>query len=209
VAIGAALRVDPTGWHGVRVGALTKALALEHGCPPLEAMEIGLAAELHDIGLASVPQGVLAKSGAPNEVERGLIRRHIDAGTEILRDDLAPRMLVAREIARYHHARWDGIGYPERVGGQFIPLAARMCAIADAYDDLVSGQPGTEAHSMNDALQVLSRAAGSEFDPALLVEFETMVRKQTREQDIDAEAAPGLEGFRQLIASLEEDRGFA
>jgi putative two-component system response regulator len=209
IAIGAALRVDRTGWHGNRVGALTKALALEHGLPQLEALEIGLAAELHDIGLSSVPESILTKPGELNEVERSLMERHTDAGAEILRDDREPRMLIAREIARYHHARWDGRGYPEGIGGHYIPLAARMCAIANAYDDLVCGHAGRKPVSMKKALAALRKLAGTEMDPDLVRAFETMISRQAHERHIDTKAAHGFESFQQLITSLEKDGGFA
>ena len=208
IAIGAALRVDRTGWHGMRVASLTRALALESGCPPLEALEIGLAAELHDIGISSVPDSILTKPGELNEVERALMERHTDAGAEILRDDREPRMLLARDIARYHHARWDGRGYPDGVAGHSIPVAARMCAIANAYDDLACGHGGRVALSMGKALADLARRAGTEFDPEMVRRFEAMVRRQVHERDIDTTAVHGFESFRQLMISLEGDEGF-
>ncbi len=208
LAVGAALRMDPTGWHGVRVGALTGALAAAHGEPPLRALEIGLASELHDIGLTSVPEGILAKQAALNEVERRLYLRHTDAGAEILRDDHHPRILLAREIAQYHHARWDGTGHPERVGGRFIPLPARMCAIADAYDEAVCGLGGRRAMSMSDALEVLREGAGTQFDPALVADFERLLLSETENHGLDPSAEIGLEGCQELILSLQEERGF-
>jgi putative two-component system response regulator len=209
LAVGAALRVGETGWHGMRVGALTKALALANGSSPLEALEIGLAAELHDIGLTSVPEAILAKPGPLNDVERSMVRRHSDAGAGILCDDRDPRILMAHEIAKYHHAWWDGKGYPERVGGHLIPIAARMCAIADAYDVMVCGHPGRGPRSMNEALAELKRGAGTQFDPELTAIFADMIRRQARDHRIDPRAAPGFENFQQLISALQEDGGFA
>jgi putative two-component system response regulator len=208
LGVAAALRMDNTGWHGVRVGALTKALAVASGCAPLQALEMGLAAELHDIGLTSVPEAIFSKSGELNDVERAFVQRHTEAGAEMLRDDRHPRILMAREIATYHHARWDGNGYPERVGGNFIPSAARMCAVADAYDDMVCGHWGRAAMTMDEALDELRREAGGQFDPALVSTFETVIRGESADRGIDPASVAGLESFQELVLSLEEDRGF-
>ncbi|MDH5263789.1 MAG: HD domain-containing protein [Betaproteobacteria bacterium] len=208
LSVAAVLRMDNTGWHGLRVGALTKALALACGCAPLQALEIGLAAELHDIGLASVPEGILSRKGALNGAERGLLERHADAGAEILRDDRHPRILMAREIAKYHHARWDGAGYPSRVGGKFIPLHARMCAVADAYDEMVCGLGAHRAMTMNEALEALRRESGGQFDPDLVNRFEAVIRDETADRGIDPSTTAGLESFQELVNSLQEDRGF-
>jgi putative two-component system response regulator len=206
--VAAVLRMDSTGWHGLRVGALTRALALACGVAPLQALEIGLAAELHDIGLGSVPERILARHGPWNDTERALAERHTEAGAEILRDDSHPRVLMAREIARYHHARWDGTGYPERVGGRFIPLPARMCAVADAYDAMVCGLDGERPRTMQEALEELRRGAGSQFDPALVERFEAVIRDETADRGIDPSITAGLESFQELVDSLQDDRGF-
>ncbi|HEX4943760.1 MAG TPA: HD domain-containing phosphohydrolase [Usitatibacteraceae bacterium] len=208
LAVAAALRFDNTGWHGVRVGELTKALAIASGLPPLQALEIGLAAELHDIGLVSVPEGILSKRGPLNNVERALVERHSEAGAEILRDDRHPRILLARDIAKYHHARWDGKGRPERVGGRFIPLPARLCTVADAYDAMVCGLGREGAMTMSDALKELRREAGAQFDPELVACFEAMIRDETSDRGIDPATMAGLENFQELVLSLQEDRGY-
>jgi putative two-component system response regulator len=208
LGVAAALRMDSTGWHGIRVGALTKALALASGLPPLQALEIGLAAELHDIGLISVPEAILAKKGELNEVERAMVERHTDAGAEILQNDEHSRILLAREIAKYHHARWDGGGYPPRVGGRFIPLPARICAVADAYDCMVCGLDHRPPMSMSEALDELRREAGRQFDPELVECFEAVIRDEAADLGVDPGAVAGLESFQEIVISLHEDRGF-
>ena len=208
IAVGAAMQSDVRGWHGMRVGALTKALAIEAGVAPLQALEMGHAAELHDIGMVSVPQGILMKKGPLNDAEQAIVRKHIDAGDELLRTDRHPRMLLARDIARYHHAHWDGSGYPERVGGAFIPLAARICAVTDAYDMIVCGYGSTPPRSMTEALAELQRCAGKEFDPALVSCFHALIRREAEDRGMDLDTDSGLEGFQDLVASLKENRGF-
>jgi putative two-component system response regulator len=207
MAVSAALRMDRSGWHGKRVGALSKALALASGMNPLQALEIGFAAELHDIGMLSVPEELLARKGTVRDVGHAIVRRHIDAGAEILGDDRHPRIFLAREIARYHHARWDGEGYPERVGHRFIPVEARICAIADAYDEMVSGLAGP-ASSMDQALAELRRGSGSRFDPELVACFDRMVREESEDLGVDLASTTGMEAFQELVNALREDRGF-
>lgn len=208
LSVSAVMRMDPTAWHGKRVGALVKALAMAHGSEPLRALEMGLAAELHDIGLMSVPEGILRKPGPLNERERAIVRRHADAGAEMLRDDRHPRVFMAREISAYHHCRWDGDGYPDGIAGKRIPLAARMCAVADAYDAMVCGLGSRAARSMEAALHELHREAGGQFDPELVASFDEVIHSGTEDLGVDLSTGPGAECFQALVNSLGQDRGF-
>jgi len=205
MAISAALRADPSGWHGVRVGALTQSLAIACGEPPLRALEIGLAAELHDIGLLSIPEEAIAR-GAPTG--EGAYLRHTNAGAEMLREDRHSRLLLASEISAYHHAWWDGSGFPANVGGRFIPSAARMCAVTDAYDELVSGFRGTPGAPMGKALNDLRSMAGTRLDPELVERFEGVVRDASLNRGIDPDGETGMEEFQDMVLALQEDRGY-
>lgn len=208
LAVTATMRIDRTGWHGRRVGTLSKALARASGMDALNALELGLAAQLHDIGMLSVPEALLARRGELSEPERALVARHVDAADEILCDDRHARVFLAREIARYHHARWDGTGYPERVGGRFIPFAARVCAVADAYDSRVNGLYGLEPVTMDKALDELKRGAGTQFDPELVARFDALVREESEDLGMDLGSNARLASFQELVGALEEDRGF-
>jgi putative two-component system response regulator len=126
----------------------------------------------------------------------------------MLADDSHPRILLARDMARFHHARWDGRGSPERVAGPSIPLGARLCAIADAYDAMVSGYSGTGRLSMGEALAELRAEAGRQFDPRLVSCFDSLIRGELEGLGVDPAASPGLEDFHDLVASLKDDRGF-
>lgn len=208
LAVSAAVRIDTTGWHGIRVGALTQALAIEFGVPLLQALEFGLAAQLHDIGMASVPEAVLMQAGTLNEVERELVRKHTTAGSEMLAGDLHPRMIIAGDMVKYHHARWDGEGYPAAVSGNAIPLTARICAVADTYDTLVTDRPWRKACSMERALRELRNVAGTQLDPDLVRCFEVVIRREAANEGIDPSVDGGLENFQKLITALTEDRDF-
>lgn len=205
MAISAALRADPSGWHGVRVGALTQSLALACGEPPLRALEIGLAAELHDIGLLSIPEEAMHRAALTGE---GAYLRHTNAGAEMLRQERHSRLLLAGEISAYHHAWWDGNGYPSNVGGRFIPSAARMCAVADAYDELMSGFRGAPGVPMGKAMHELRAMAGTRLDPGLVERFEGVVRDASLNRGIDPESETGMEEFQELVLALQEDRGY-
>lgn len=205
MAVSAALRADPSGWHGVRVGALTRSLALACGEQPLRALEIGLAAELHDIGLLSIPEEAIAR-GAP--AAEGAYLRHTNAGAEMLGEERHSRLLLAGEISAYHHAWWDGSGHPSNVGGRFIPSAARMCAVSDAYDELVSGFRGAASVPMGKALQELRSMAGTRLDPQLVEHFEGVVRDASLNRGIDPDSETGMEEFQELVLALQEDRGY-
>ena len=204
----ATMPADGDGLHGMRVGALTRALAVASGIEPLHAREIGRAAEVHDIGMTAVPAELLSKDGTLNEAEYQLVNRHVPAGAEMLAEGRHPRLLLAQEIARYHHARYDGEGYPARVGGGFIPMAARMCAIADAYDMMVCGMGGRPGKSMAEALAELHRNAGGQFDPELVECFEEVIRSEAGGLGMDLASENGMQDFQDLVLSLKEDRGF-
>ena len=208
LAVGAAFRMEATGWHGIRVGVLTQALAMEYGLSPIQAMEYGQAAQLHDIGMASVPENVLSHSAALNAVECALVRKHTEASVAMLAGDQHPRMVIASDIAKYHHANWDGHGYPSNVAGNSIPLAARMCAVADVYDSLVTDRPYRKAWSMERAFVELRRVAGTQLDPDLVRCFEAVIRRESANEGIAPSIDAGLGNFQQLISALTEDRGF-
>ncbi len=208
LAVSAGVRIDGLGWHGMRVGALTKALALEFGVSPLQALEFGLAAQIHDIGMASVPERIVMQARQLNDVERALVEKHTAAGAEMLSDDRHPRILIARDVAKFHHAHWNGEGHPGHVARQSIPLAARMCAVADTYDTLVTDRPYRKGCSMADALKELNRVAGTQLDPELVICFEKMIKREAANEGIDPSAEVGLDAFQQLISALTEDRGF-
>lgn len=208
LGITASVRIEPTGMHGKRVGALAKALALADGVDALQALEIGLACEVHDIGMVSVPDELLRKRPLAPELENAVIERHVRAGSEILADDQHSRIFLAREVVRYHHAHWDGSGHPEQVAGARIPFAARVCAIADAYDDLVCGLRGGARCSLDEALRHLRMGAGRLYDPHLVESFESMIRAESDDLGLDISAGPGMNNFQQLVSALQEDRGF-
>ncbi len=134
-------------------------------------------APLHDIGKVGVPDHVLLKPGPLTPEERVVMQRHTTIAAETL-DKLARRhgfaagfLQMALEIARHHHERYDGTGYPDRLAGDNIPLAARIVTVADVYDALRSRRVYKPALSHADAVRLMVGEAGRQFDPALLALF--------------------------------------
>jgi putative two-component system response regulator len=158
--------------------------------------------------MMSVPEAILAKRAPLNPEEEALLRRHVQAGAEVLADDRQPRVFLAREIVRYHHASWDGNGYPEHVAGNRIPFGARACAVADAYDEMVCGLGRARPLSMDEALEALRRESGRRFDPELVGVFTELIRSQTEDLGMDLTSQTGMAEFHSLVAALQEDRGF-
>jgi len=131
-----------------------------------------LAASMHDLGKIRIPDAILNKPGHLTDEEYAVMKLHASFGAEIIQKTLhgieeEDYYIVARNIARYHHERWDGRGYPDGLAGEAIPLEARMMALADVYDALVSERVYKKAYSRKTACAILREGAGSQFDPAL------------------------------------------
>jgi CHASE2 domain-containing sensor protein len=164
-------RDTETGEHVRRIGRLCRALALETGWAPAEAERLLHASAMHDIGKIGVPDRILLKPGKLSDDEWGVVRGHARAGAEILAGSANPLVQMAEDIARSHHERWDGSGYPDGLSGEEIPLAARICAVVDVYDALLSKRAYKEAWSVAQALSEIERESGTHFDPELVAAF--------------------------------------
>jgi putative two-component system response regulator len=159
---------DPTRLHPWRVGALAGRIARALRLSDLDANLVGSAARFHDIGKIAVPAAVLGKSGALSEFERRLVERHTLIGEQILSSRRSPLLQLASRVALRHHERWDGRGYPHGLAGEQIPLAARIVAVADAWDALTHDRPYRPACTENEALVEVGWHAGGQFDPRVV-----------------------------------------
>jgi HD-GYP domain-containing protein (c-di-GMP phosphodiesterase class II) len=159
-----------TARHAERVAAygleIARACRMELDAGP--DLEFGFL--LHDIGKIAISDAILYKPGRLTQDERDAMRRHPVIGEEIVRgiDFLAG----ARQVVRSHHERWDGAGYPDRLAGERIPLAARVFAVADTFDALTSDRPYRAAASFHEARRVIAGAAGTQFDPTVAEAFD-------------------------------------
>ena len=145
--------------------AFGKALALD-----AEEQDVMVrAAELHDIGKVAIPDAVLHKGADLTAEEWELMRKHTLIGQRIL--DAAPALQPVANLIRSTHERWDGEGYPDRLGGRDIPLGARAIFICDAYDAMTEDRSYRSALTREEALEELRRGAGTQFDPDLVRTF--------------------------------------
>jgi putative nucleotidyltransferase with HDIG domain len=155
--------------HSSRVAVLAHSLARRLGFDRESLLRLRLGALLHDIGKLAVPEAVLLKPSALNEVELTQIRRHPGAGARMLRAIGAG--CEALPAVLYHHERWDGGGYPLGRAGDEIPLDARILAVADSFDAMTSVRPYRGPRPAPKALVELERCAGSQFDPEVVEAF--------------------------------------
>jgi response regulator RpfG family c-di-GMP phosphodiesterase len=158
-----------TGSHLRRVRAYAQALATELGRPEAEVEEIGYSSVLHDVGKLLVPDTILGKPGKLTDEEWVEMRRHPDHGAGILTGQ--PFFAMARDIARCHHERWDGAGYPRGLRGEEIPIAARITSVADVFDALVTKRSYKEPWTDEAAVAELRNLRGASFDPAVVDAF--------------------------------------
>jgi putative two-component system response regulator len=180
-------RDNETGKHLERVQALCKVLAEEMGAWPKYAAIIDAeyarnifeASPLHDIGKVAIPDSILLKPGALTVEEFAVMKTHTVRGSETLELVLGkyPQNAFVRlgiEIARSHHERWDGAGYPDGLAGPAIPLSARIMAVADCYDALRSERYYKAAHSHAESCEIITRESGRHFDPDVVRAFSSV-----------------------------------
>ena len=125
---------------------------------------------LHDVGKIGIPDNVLQKPGPLTRDERRLMERHTVLGEQML-GGVAFLRGAGLTIVRSHHERWDGDGYPDRVGGDAIPLGARVFAVADTLDAMTSDRPYRAALPWKVAREEITRLAGEQFDPDVVAAF--------------------------------------
>jgi diguanylate cyclase (GGDEF)-like protein/putative nucleotidyltransferase with HDIG domain len=166
-----------TQGHCERVADLAGALAAKTGLDEGALFWFRVGALLHDVGKLIVPADVLNKPAQLTDAEWELVRRHPTAGVEMLAEVELPWDVTP--MVRSHHERWDGQGYPDRLAGEEIPLAARILCIADVYDALTTQRSYKQAFSHLEAMEIMRRDSGRQFDPQLFAKFEELVRRGT------------------------------
>jgi putative two-component system response regulator len=181
----AEVRDDATGQHTKRVGRLSGLIAQELHLPPEEVELIMRAAPLHDLGKVAIADSILLKSGSFEELERESMRRHASLGAELLAGARSDLLRLAGTIAASHHERWDGQGYPRGLRRDAIPLAARIVAVADAFDALTHVRPYKEAWSAHEAIAEIQQERGWQFDPAVVDALLRVREAERRTQSTD------------------------
>lgn len=159
-----------TKGHSTSVSRYSEALARALNLPEKDVERIKLGALLHDIGKIGIPETVLKKPSKLTDEEWEIMKQHPTIGAEkVLLPNESLHDLIP--IVKYHHEHWDGSGYPEKLKGEDIPLAARIVSVADAYHALISDRPYRKGMSNEKACEILRVGAGIQWDRALVREF--------------------------------------
>ncbi len=170
-------RRDPyTAGHSIRVADLSARIAMEMGLPWEEVQTIRAAARVHDLGKIEIDSVVLNKPGRLDDKEWELMRRHPIVGAEIIAR--FPEFTRGADYIRYHHERWDGRGYPHGLRGEEIPLGARIIAVADSYDAMITDRPYRRGLSRDVVLAELRKGAGVQWDPEVVAAFLRVLEKE-------------------------------
>jgi putative two-component system response regulator len=168
-------RDNETGLHIVRMSVTAAALGRALGLTAPECDLILHAAPMHDIGKIGIPDRILLKPGPLDADEWVIMKRHPAIGAELLSGSTSELMQMAEMIAHCHHEKWDGSGYPRGIAGEAIPLAARIVAVCDVFDALLSKRPYKVAWTVEAALAELERRAGSHLDPQAVARFKEIL----------------------------------
>ena len=195
-----------TQGHCERVADLASALAAKAGLDDASLFWFRMGALLHDVGKLIVPADLLNRPGQLTDEEWALMRRHPEAGERMLADVQFPWDVTP--MVRNHHERWDGKGYPDGLKGDATPLAARILCIADVYDALTTERSYKRAYSHLEAMEIMRREVGRQFDPQLFVKFEDLVRRGAVKTPAVAHLAipsRGTGAIGAVMASEEDD----
>ncbi len=192
LATAAEYRDYTTGQHTQRVGQLSALLAERLACDPVTVELLRRAAPLHDVGKIAIPDHILLKPGPLTEREFAHMQEHVDAGSRLLSRGRSELLAMAETIARTHHERWDGSGYPLGLVGDAIPLVGQIVALADVFDTLVNERPYKRAWPVAQAVDEILRQRDRWFSPALVDAFMAVL-----------EANPDLVALLEAAASRE------
>lgn len=166
-------RDKETEGHSRRLVDLSSRLATALGLPPEEIDHLKRGALLHDIGKLAIPDEILLKPGALNDAERRMMQQHPTYAKQMLSQVSFLQQSI--DVAYSHHERWDGLGYPQGLKGEAIPLSARIFAVVDQWDALTSTRPYRNAWTREDTLAYFRENAGKIYDPQIVSVFLTMI----------------------------------
>ncbi|MDF1880842.1 DUF3369 domain-containing protein, partial [Sulfurimonas sp. MAG313] len=164
-------RSNETAHHVKRVAQVSYILAKGYGLSEEVALHIKLASPMHDIGKVGIKDNILLKPGKLTPAEFEIMKTHAALGSDILEGSSRALLQTASIIAKEHHERWDGLGYPDGKAGEDIHIYGRITMVADVFDALVHKRAYKEAWPLEDALKFLEDESGKMFDPRLIKIF--------------------------------------
>jgi putative two-component system response regulator len=160
-----------TGEHIKRMSLYCAAIARGMGLDESVIENILYASPMHDLGKIGIPDRILMKEARLDPAEWDIMKQHTVIGAKILKGSDAEFIRMGETIARSHHEKWDGSGYPRGLKGLDIPIAGRIAAIADVFDTLTSTQPYKGPFSVEKSLAIIKEGKGSHFDPDVVDAF--------------------------------------
>lgn len=172
LSLAADYKDQETAAHTRRMAQYSFLMARQMGLDEELCQDIKLAAPMHDIGKVGVRDSILLKPGPLDDEERAHMQLHAEVGGAILQGSKSKLLKLAADVAQYHHERWNGSGYPKGLEGEEIPLSARIVAVADVFDALITERPYKRAWTPEASLAHLVENAGILFDPACVAAFE-------------------------------------
>jgi two-component system response regulator RpfG len=191
-------RDEETGNHVVRMAKYSRLIAEELGLARDLCETIERAAPMHDIGKIGVPDAILRKPGRLSPEEFRIMQRHPEIGYQILNDSSSPFIQMGAVIARGHHEKFDGTGYPNGIAGKKIPLPCRIVAVADVFDALSTKRVYKPAWLLEDSVNFLKAQSGLHFDPECVKAFlrrledvKTIQQRYRDSSDVDVKAEAG------------------
>jgi putative nucleotidyltransferase with HDIG domain len=171
---------DPyTAGHSQRVRRVALAIGHELALPPKNLGALGTAALFHDIGKIGMPDAILTKPEPLSPAEAAVMREHVTRGAEIV--SRISSLQDSVPAIRHHHERWDGLGYPDGLSAEEIPLEAAIIGLADAWDAMTTDRPYAVALSLNDALMQIRSGRGKQFNPAVVDAFAEVAKRHPGE----------------------------
>ena len=185
-------RDNETGLHIIRMSKMATLLAKASGMSDDDCELLLNASPMHDIGKIGIPDYILLKPGKLDVDEWKIMQTHAQIGADILEGDDSKLMIMARDIALYHHEKWNGQGYPNAIQGKQIPIVARVTSIADVFDALTSVRPYKKAWLVSDAMSLIKEESGKHFDPELVEIFVNIlpeiieIKEQYAEPNLEA-----------------------
>lgn len=192
---------DETGEHVRRIGVLSAVVAAEMRWDAADVELIRLAAPMHDIGKVGIPDAILRKPGPLTAEQFDVMKTHTVIGAKILAGSCLPMLQAAEKVARSHHERWDGNGYPDGLRRNEIPLTARIVAVVDAFDALTHDRVYRGALSEGEALARLDSGVGTHFDPEVVMAFFDALPQIRHALDNEASLVEGVRN-RESVARV-------
>jgi putative two-component system response regulator len=168
-------RDDETGAHVRRIGLYSAEMARALSWKREAVEQIRLAAPMHDVGKIGIPDSILRKPGKLTTNEFEIMKTHAEIGAGILDGSQVPLMQMAKEIALFHHERWDGSGYPQGLAGEEIPVSAAIVAVVDVYDAMIHNRVYRRAIPEAQALSIMMAAGGDYFGSRIFECFMDLV----------------------------------